>query len=1017
MKLVSSSITDAVQSQLLNFGLQGLVAIFCVTGAVQVLSEITAPHDSWHNNEKPVPLQFHDALYFVFTTFATIGYGDISPEHATGRLFMVGVIIIVMIQVPIEIQKVTELISLWPTFGGKVSKYFAAEHVIICCNYSCGVVVESFLQEFFHPDHGIQSKNVVLVLPADPDLGWKAKLLKYTSSERLTFLQGDLRNKQDLMRARAERASAIFLLVDPHDKNLDNQEFVVFMRFLACHDYCRDCKKEDIKVFAQVFNTDTIEKIKIMGLPVELLLCLDSIRKRMLAGACLWQGVSTLLRNLVSSTSDPEETDETWLNDYANGLSKEIYAIKIDNYSSWSLKDLTLKIFNEHGAIVFAVTRNNQLHLYPGRDFMVQDGDAALIIADNQSVADEISSAQRPQVPLHSNTSAAAAPQGQFTIGGVKSERKNIFEDTVLSCLMPQARPRPQPRSNVHAKKTRIIPSFSGFVSQKKSNSEDLRSVQNVCGVLDGPVVIITPSLYQVDCLLEYLFSDHLEFILPGKEIVIVCPSLKEEHEIEKTVMLRHQHKQKMRFIDLPPKKEFLEFANVHIASMVLILADQEAERALIDSRTLAIYVEVQAIVSKNTRVIVELFDANFMDQIAILSKFKLSAGEPRSNLQRAPTYFSMRTSADKLDHTTAKAKSWHEDWRTLLQFQSKEKKEPSKPQSEHVMSLLYNHAYVGGDAVLGTFSGLLLCQAYFNPHILKVIAALLSSSKCPPGIPGTVFLVQVSLPDQFFDEMEKKSIELVDATDFNGGVAVLFRDFFQYLLEEYDAVPVGLFRPAPEKQRAKERPGHVIACPNGNMKVHSNDKVFVLARVDVHESQLQVDDYEKGEQEPLIFGKEHFHIARGDSHIQQKMKLKNDLSNIRYCPPEHENEESKQELKSTALNSSVHKQESKERSEVVPESKERSRDVSYSQRKSVLHAAAFILDKNERHTDTPQTPSAELDVVVKKLDKMQENIGQLQNLCSNQLQSLQNRVDELEVNEQGYATVVATPSRFFCSF
>ena len=50
--------------------------------------------------------QFHLTLYFIIETFSTVGYGDISPVTTPGRMVMGVLIIVMLVQVPVQISAI-----------------------------------------------------------------------------------------------------------------------------------------------------------------------------------------------------------------------------------------------------------------------------------------------------------------------------------------------------------------------------------------------------------------------------------------------------------------------------------------------------------------------------------------------------------------------------------------------------------------------------------------------------------------------------------------------------------------------------------------------------------------------------------------------------------------------------------------------------------------------------------------------------------------------------------------------
>jgi len=66
---------------------------------------------------------FHDALYFIFVTLPTVGYGDITPKTDLGKIVIMGVIIFfIIIMIPSQTTELVRLLSL-------TSKYSRGRYV------------------------------------------------------------------------------------------------------------------------------------------------------------------------------------------------------------------------------------------------------------------------------------------------------------------------------------------------------------------------------------------------------------------------------------------------------------------------------------------------------------------------------------------------------------------------------------------------------------------------------------------------------------------------------------------------------------------------------------------------------------------------------------------------------------------------------------------------------------------------------------------------------------------------
>ena len=66
-----------------------------------------------------IEVPFFEAFYFIITTLGTVGFGDILPSYTISRAIVVVIILVSLVVIPAQIQKVvvhvyldsTELVS------------------------------------------------------------------------------------------------------------------------------------------------------------------------------------------------------------------------------------------------------------------------------------------------------------------------------------------------------------------------------------------------------------------------------------------------------------------------------------------------------------------------------------------------------------------------------------------------------------------------------------------------------------------------------------------------------------------------------------------------------------------------------------------------------------------------------------------------------------------------------------------------------------------------------------------
>jgi hypothetical protein len=86
-------------------------------------------------------------------------------------------------------------------------------HVVIICAAQIRVsYLDSFLGELFHPHHGEQAFDAVLLFDGEPDRTMEVVLQERSYSSRLLVYIGSATKEEDLLRVRMQDAQACFIL-------------------------------------------------------------------------------------------------------------------------------------------------------------------------------------------------------------------------------------------------------------------------------------------------------------------------------------------------------------------------------------------------------------------------------------------------------------------------------------------------------------------------------------------------------------------------------------------------------------------------------------------------------------------------------------------------------------------------------------------------------------------------------------------------------------------------------------
>ena len=99
---------------------------------------------------------------------ATVGYGDISPESSAGKVVVSIMIMVALVVVPMQINRLTALITMQSKFRTRYKPSPLSKHVIVVGNVTNADLLRDFLLEFFHPERMSEGTEVVVLGPEEP---------------------------------------------------------------------------------------------------------------------------------------------------------------------------------------------------------------------------------------------------------------------------------------------------------------------------------------------------------------------------------------------------------------------------------------------------------------------------------------------------------------------------------------------------------------------------------------------------------------------------------------------------------------------------------------------------------------------------------------------------------------------------------------------------------------------------------------------------------------------------------
>ena len=362
--------------------------IFIFAGAIQIIEYTEVEKEEKIVNDELVLLglkmrtKFHHYLYFTIVTASTVGYGDIYPFTAIGKLYFMAFVLLVIVVIPYQINDLINLMSSqsdYARYTYKASKDIP--HIILTGDISLDSL-RSFCQEFFHPDHGGQYRHAVILNSIIPNREMEIFLHEKTYENFIFYLQGDGLNEKDLLRADVPRAKACIIFnnknsKDPHSGDHQSLFLGIFIKKFV-YTYNNDLLKNATNLNQLLLSTNTcfhlcmqlnkpessahfyntLQPMYKKHMKQDQLIVIESIKMNLLSKSCLTPGIMALITNLVMSSGEFNDSngESEWMKEYAEGRGHEIYRIQLQAYyQSLTFLEVVENVYNQAQAIVFAL--------------------------------------------------------------------------------------------------------------------------------------------------------------------------------------------------------------------------------------------------------------------------------------------------------------------------------------------------------------------------------------------------------------------------------------------------------------------------------------------------------------------------------------------------------------------------------------------------------------------------------------------------------------------------------------
>eukprot|EP00760_Papus_ankaliazontas_P012111 PhM_4_TR15194/c0_g1_i3/m.34958/K04947/KCNT2; potassium channel subfamily T member 2 len=271
-------------------------------------------------------LSFFDATYFTVVTFSTAGYGDITASSRSDRAIVMGFITITVIGVPSVLAQIGEMVALRKRFVSYTPD--RVKHILVIGPITRAIMAE-VLNEHYSGTRSLNAVNIVFLSPTgyDPETTILARDPFW--ARRITLIQGEPTNDDDLIRCHAETADAVFVLTD-RQQLADRGDFSTLRALQAVSNTGLSDALPAFVVSQRLksFSDISSQHPNLTMLPVV------ELRESLLGQSVIVPGIIPLVVNLCRTatlaTLSPHTT--RWMDEYREGRGNNIYALPCPSY-------------------------------------------------------------------------------------------------------------------------------------------------------------------------------------------------------------------------------------------------------------------------------------------------------------------------------------------------------------------------------------------------------------------------------------------------------------------------------------------------------------------------------------------------------------------------------------------------------------------------------------------------------------------------------------------------------------
>lgn len=353
---------SSLQHQLLAVLLTIICIVISTAGILQVFETCFSECFEDAISCKCQNLTYLDLIYFVVVSISTLGYGDIAPVSTDGKFLISFVILLTFIVVPIQISRMSKIISSHTDYSSSYTEAKQHPHVVITGHIDVEML-SVFFGEFFHPSNLNWNEKIVILNPSPPAV--EVKKMLNTHESKVKYIVGSPMLDEDLDRAMLHKASACYVLVNRNATRSQHADQCSALITIALRRGNPTCP-----IYAQVINAENAGTILKMGASDVMVAGL--MKFSILGRSCEMCGLPTLLLNLLAQCHGDLDTRVSpiqWQKFYLHGFMHGVFVVDIPRtFSGLSFGDLIKFLYEKTPVVPLALLTEDGVQ-FPDMEF------------------------------------------------------------------------------------------------------------------------------------------------------------------------------------------------------------------------------------------------------------------------------------------------------------------------------------------------------------------------------------------------------------------------------------------------------------------------------------------------------------------------------------------------------------------------------------------------------------------------------------------------------------------------